>query len=73
MEHSPIETEEEYEAALKEIAPMFELDDNSIDAEQMETLFNLIEAYEEKHYPIPKPNLINRILYYLESRGILRP
>lgn len=72
MQLSVIKTAEEYEAALKEVERLFEVDDNTFDAEQMENILNLIEAYEDKHYSIPQPNLANRILYYLESRGFLR-
>jgi HTH-type transcriptional regulator / antitoxin HigA len=71
MQLSVIETEEEYEAALKTVERLFEVDDNIFDAEQMKNILYLIEAYEDKHYPIPQPNLANRILYYLESRGVL--
>lgn len=68
MELNPIRTEEEYEAALKEVERFFEIDDNSSDAERMENLCNLIEAYEDEHYSIPHPTLIARISYFIESR-----
>lgn len=32
----------------------------------------LAEANEEKHYPIPLPDPIEAIYYYLESRGLSR-
>jgi len=70
MELNAITTEEEYEAALNEVERLFELDSNSLDVARMENLCNLIEAYEDEHYPIPEPNLIAKIPYYLESRKI---
>jgi HTH-type transcriptional regulator/antitoxin HigA len=35
-------------------------------------LTTLVEAYEEKHYSIPKPDPIEAILYHIESRGLSR-
>ena len=32
----------------------------------------LVEAYEEKHFPIPLPDPIEAILYYMETRGLTR-
>jgi antitoxin component HigA of HigAB toxin-antitoxin module len=68
MELNAITTEEECEAALNEVERLFELDSNSLDVAGMENLCNLIEVYEDKNYPIPKPNIMNRILYFFESR-----
>ena len=51
--------------------PLFELDHNAVDREQIENILNLIEAYEDKHYPIPQPNAVHRILYHWESRRVL--
>jgi HTH-type transcriptional regulator/antitoxin HigA len=35
-------------------------------------LTTLVQAYENKHYSIPKPDPIEAILYYMESRGLTR-
>jgi HTH-type transcriptional regulator / antitoxin HigA len=32
----------------------------------------LVQLYEAQHYPIPKPNPIAALEYYLESRGLWR-
>jgi HTH-type transcriptional regulator/antitoxin HigA len=32
----------------------------------------LVEVYEEKHYPIPLPDPVEAIIYYMESRGLMR-
>jgi HTH-type transcriptional regulator/antitoxin HigA len=71
MELSAIKTEEDYEAALREVERLFEVDGNTFDLEQIENFINLIERYEDEHYSIPWPDFANRILYYLESRGFL--
>ncbi len=43
-----------------------------MEADRLEVLTTLIEAYEEKHYDIPSPDPIEAILYHLESRGLSR-
>jgi HTH-type transcriptional regulator/antitoxin HigA len=72
MASKSIQTEEEYLTALKEVERLFAVDDKSFDHEQISNPLNRIEAYEDQHYPIPQPNLANRISYYLESRGFLQ-
>lgn len=71
MDLSPIKTEEDYEAALKEAEWLFDVDDSHIELERMEFLFKRIEAYEDKYYSISSPSLVSKILYFLESRGFL--
>jgi HTH-type transcriptional regulator/antitoxin HigA len=38
----------------------------------LEVLTTLIEAYEDKHYPIPDPDPVEAIKYYMESRDLSR-
>lgn len=42
------------------------------EGDRLDVLTTLVEAYEEKHYKIPKPDPIDAILYYIESRGLSR-
>lgn len=72
MDIKPIKTEKEYEAALKEIERLFESDPGTPDGDRVEVLETLVEAYEDAHYPIPLPNPIEAIFYYMESRGLTR-
>ena len=60
MEFNAITTEEESEAALIEVERLFEIDRNSLDVAR-------IEADEHKNFPIPEPELGNRILYFLKA------
>ena len=50
----PIRTEEDYEIALRELEPIFNADPNTPEGERAELLSILIEAYEDKYYPIPE-------------------
>jgi HTH-type transcriptional regulator/antitoxin HigA len=72
IEIKPVRTEADYEAALAEIEQLFEAVPGTPEGDRLEILTTLVEAYEEKHYPIPLPDPIEAILYYLESRGLSR-
>ena len=69
MDTQPIKTEAEYEAALKEIYPLFDAPSDSPASDRFDTLVTLIEAYEEEHYPIGPPESIGALEYFIESRG----
>jgi HTH-type transcriptional regulator / antitoxin HigA len=72
MEIKPIRTEADYEAALKEIERLFDAKPGTVEADSLEVLTTLAEAYEEKHYTIPLPDPIEAVLYHMESRGLSR-
>ena len=50
----PIRTEEDYDWALAEVAKYFDLQPEvgSKDGDRFDALSKLIEAYEDRHYPI---------------------
>ena len=50
----PIESEEEYEAVLREVEPMFDNEPTpgTSEGDYFESLCQRIEQYEKKHYPI---------------------
>lgn len=70
LEPRPIRNEADYHAALDEIARLFDSKLNTPESDKLEVLTTLVEAYEQKHYPIAAPDTIEAILYYLESRGL---
>lgn len=72
MEIKPIKTEKEYEEALKEVERLFDAVPGTPESDRYEVLAILVEAYEDEHYPIPLPDPIEAILYYMESRGLSR-
>jgi HTH-type transcriptional regulator/antitoxin HigA len=72
MQIKPIRTEADYEAALNEIERLLDAESGSSEADRLEILTTLVEAHEEKHYPIPSPDPIEAILYQMESRGLSR-
>ncbi len=68
----PIRTEADYEWALQEIESLWDSQSNSDKEDRFEILVTLVEAYEEKHHPIPPPDPIDAILYEMECRGWTR-
>lgn len=68
----PIKTKRDYQAALKEIERLFEAKPNTPDGDRLDVLTTLVEAYEAQHEPIPQPDPIEAIYYYMESRGLAR-
>ena len=72
IEIKPIKTETDYEHALAEIEQLFEARPGTPEADCLEILTTLVEAFENQHYAIPLPDPVEAILYYLESRGFTR-
>jgi len=72
MNIKPIRTEREYEAALKEIERLFDADPGTPDGDLLDILVTLVEVYEDEHYPIPLPDPIEAIYFYMESRELTR-
>jgi HTH-type transcriptional regulator / antitoxin HigA len=68
----PIKTQKEYETALKEIERLFDVEPGTAEGDRLEILTSLVEAYENQHYPIPLPDPVEAIRYYMESRGLNR-
>ena len=72
MDIKPIKTESDYSAALVEIERLMEADLNTPEGDKLDVLATLVEAYEEKHYPIGPPDPIEAILHQMESRDLTR-
>lgn len=74
MEIRPIKTKADYEAAFEEIERLLDLgvEPDTPEGDRFEVLTTLVEAYEDEHYPIPLPDPIEAIKYYMESRGLSR-
>ena len=72
MELRPIKTGRAYEAALKEAEKLWDAPVASRQADRLEVLVLLIQAWEAKHYPIPDPDPIDFLHHVMESRGLAR-
>ena len=73
MEIRPIRSEADHRAALSEVEKLMVYAPGIAEADQMDVLVILIEAYEARHFPIPEPDdPVGVIEYYMESRGLSR-
>jgi HTH-type transcriptional regulator/antitoxin HigA len=70
----PIRTEDDYTWALAEIAGYFENEPEvgSPDGDRFDVLAALIEAYEDKHYPIEAPDPVDAIHSHMELFNLSR-
>jgi HTH-type transcriptional regulator/antitoxin HigA len=72
MELRPLKTKRDYQAALKEAENLWSARPGSKDADRLEVLVLLIQAYESVHYPVPDPNPIDFLYHVMEARGLSR-
>ena len=72
MNIKPIRTEEDYEAACKRIDEIFQAEPGTPEEEELDLLVTLVDAYEEKHFPMGKPHPIEAIKIQMEALGISR-
>ncbi len=72
MDIRPIKTDADYQTALKEIESLFDAASDTPEADRLEVLTTLVEAYEDRKYNIPLPDPIEAIIYHMESRGLSR-
>ena len=70
MDIRPIKTNADYQATLAEIEHLFAAAPGTLEGDRLEVLTTLVEAYEERYYPIPEPDPVEAIRYYMESRGL---
>ena len=72
MDIKPIKTAADYEAALAEIDRLMDAADHTSEADRLEVLVTLVDAWEARHYPIDDPDPIEAILHRLEALGLGR-
>jgi len=72
MDLKPIRTEEEHAEALLEVERLWNAPEGSAEADRLDVLALLIEAYESAHFPIEPPDPISFLEYIMDSRGLTR-
>src|SRR6204780_3053473 len=66
----PIRTEDDYDAALSEIERLWGAKVGTPEGDRLDVLATLVEAYEQKHFPIDPPDPIEAISFRLEQQGL---
>lgn len=72
MDLKPIRTEAEHREALAEIERLWDEPDTGPEADRLEVLALLVEAYEKAHYPIEAPDPVAFLEYVMDTRGLTR-
>jgi HTH-type transcriptional regulator/antitoxin HigA len=70
MPIKPIRNDEELNLAFQRLEAIFQAEADTPEADEMEVLVTLIEAYENKHYPITPPDPITAIKFRMEQLNL---
>jgi HTH-type transcriptional regulator/antitoxin HigA len=70
MEIKPIRTRADYMRTLREIERLWGAAERTAKGDRLEVLATLIEAYEQKHFPIDPPDPIEAIRFRLDQQGL---
>ncbi|MBU6486299.1 MAG: transcriptional regulator [Burkholderiales bacterium] len=72
MDIHPIRTVADYEAALKAVSALVDMDPapGTPEGDELEILAILVEKYEAEHFPMAAPNPIDAIKYRMEQAGL---
>ncbi len=70
MNIKPIRNDEDLHAAFKQLELVYHAQEGTPDADEMEILVTLIEAYENKHYPINVSDPVEAIKFRMEQQGL---
>ncbi|MEH6798950.1 MAG: transcriptional regulator [Halopseudomonas sabulinigri] len=70
MNVKPIRNDDDLTAAFQRLEHVFQAEEGTPEADEMEVLVTLIEAYESKHYPIQAADPIEAIKFRMEQDGL---
>jgi len=70
MNISPIKTDANYRAALKEVELLMTAEPDTLEGEKLDILVTLIEVYERKHFPLDLPDPVEAIKFEMEQKGL---
>lgn len=72
MDVKAIKTDADYETALTEIEGLMDAVPDTPEGDLLDVLTTLVEAYEERHFPIDAPDPIAAIAFRMEQQGLSR-
>ena len=70
MNIKPIRNDDDMRAAFKRLELVYQAQEGMPEADEMEILVTLIEAYEHKHFPIGDVDPIEAIKFRMEQQGL---
>ena len=66
----PIHTKKDYEKVLILIDRLWDAKPNTEEGDILDVLVTLVEAYEDKHFPMLPPNPVEAIKFRMEQMGM---
>ncbi|MEX0278488.1 MAG: type II toxin-antitoxin system HigA family antitoxin [Ruegeria sp.] len=70
MDIFPIRTKEDHIQALKEIERLWGAEQGTEDGTKLDILVDLVEHFEDQHYPIEAPDPIELLNFFMEENGL---
>ena len=70
MDIKPIRTPADHQAALAEIEALMTAEFGTPEGDKLDVLVTLVEAYEQKHFPIDLPDPVEAIKFRMEQSGL---
>ena len=70
MNIKPIRNDDDLRAAFLLLENVFQAEEGTPEADEMEILVTLIEAYEHKHYPIGPAGPVEAIKFRMDQQGL---
>ncbi|EKR75457.1 helix-turn-helix domain-containing protein [Leptospira noguchii] len=70
MDIKPIKTIKDYNFAINEIENLWDAKKNTPEYDKLDILITLVEAYENKHFPIEIPDPIEAIKSVMEQKNL---
>ena len=72
MNFHPIRTKADYRDAMQRIDAVWDAKPKSPEADELEVLSLLVEAYEKKHVAVPNVDPVGLLLHVMEARQLTR-
>jgi len=66
----PIRNDDDLRAAFARLEAIFQAQEGSPEADEMEVLVALVESYENKHFPIGPADPVEAIKFRMEQQGL---
>ncbi|HRZ53601.1 MAG TPA: transcriptional regulator [Candidatus Contendobacter sp.] len=70
MTIKPIRNDDDLRAAFHQLETIFQAEEGTPEADEREILVTLIEAYENRHYPIGPADPVEAIKFRMEQQGL---
>jgi len=70
MRIKPIRNDADLDATFRRLNTIYQAEAGTPEADEMEVLVTLIEAYEQQHYSIAPPDPVDAIRFGMEQQGL---